>query len=326
MAIVTNLEYALENRLIKKLDLMIDRCTQDNPKKDAVLINEGGEGEGKTNASVLEAYYIKSKTGREAHLYFRVAPIIEFAKNTDGKIIILDEPSLDSLSTDQLTKLNRDLLRLFMTVRKKRHFFIINLTKFWKFSEYLTVDRALGLVHLYSRREIEPGRFCYIKKSKLEELWNGYSKSKKRLYGKLGSFRGTFPDAMRKSFDKMDFFVNGIPNATLDIYEREKDKAIQSIGVDEKISKKELVYIKRLDELRYRVSQLPYKSKELLATHLGINSKRLREWGNLNQKLTIPLGNSGFETNTAADIITIRGQKNKNLNQLERKDEDRYLL
>ena len=51
---VTQFGYPLENSLIEKLDLMIKRCVQKNPKKDAVLLNEGAEGEGKTSLSVAE--------------------------------------------------------------------------------------------------------------------------------------------------------------------------------------------------------------------------------------------------------------------------------
>lgn len=232
--------YALENRLVKKLDLMIARCEQLHPKKDAVLICEGAEGEGKSNSSTAIAYYIKKKTNRTINMFFRLEPLIKFAQSTEGQIIIWDEPALDALSTDWYKEANKDLMRLLMTVRKKRHFFIFNFTKFYKFSEYIVVDRSLGLIHMYSRNETEPGRFVYIKKKNLERLFLGYKISKKRLYRPLTSFRGNFPDIIEKHFEKMGISVEGKVNATYDDYEIEKDKAIMSIGNEKKVSKRDI--------------------------------------------------------------------------------------
>lgn len=280
--IVTDLEYGLENKLIQKLDAMIQRCTQDNPKKDALLINEGAEGEGKSSSSWAEAYYVKYKTNREAHIFFRLEPMIEFAKANKDKIIIWDEPSLDALSTDALTKLSKNMTRLLMTVRKNRHFFIFNLTKFWKFPEYLVVDRCLGLVHMYSRKETIPGRFVYIKKKKLEALWKDYFSGKKRTYRQHKAFFGSFP-MMEDKFDKMDFFVSGKPHATLEDYEREKDIAINSIG--EKADNKDK---EALNQLKMMLGSLtfPINNRTELARQLEVSETSLRRWNDkVNQKI-----------------------------------------
>jgi len=79
--IVTNLAYGLENRLLAKLDVMIKNCEQKAPKRDAQLIIEGKEGEGKTSSACACAYYIKSKTNREIHMFFNLEPLIKFAQN-----------------------------------------------------------------------------------------------------------------------------------------------------------------------------------------------------------------------------------------------------
>ena len=139
MGAVTDLNYYMENRLIKKLDLIIKRCEQKQPKKDACITMEGQEGEGKTNSSLACAYYIKNKTGRDIHLFFRLKPLIDFAKTTERKIIIWDEPALDSLNAEHFKEINRDLTKLLMTVRKKRHIFFWCFTKFYKFNEYIVV-------------------------------------------------------------------------------------------------------------------------------------------------------------------------------------------
>lgn len=279
--IVTDLKYGLEKRLVKKLDLMIQRCTQPRPIRDAPLICEGGEGEGKTNSSVAIAYYVKCKTGRDAHLFFRLEPLIKFAQSTEEKIIIWDEPALDSLGMDWYKEVSKNLLRLLMTARKKRHFIIFNFTKFYKFSEYIVVDRCLGLIHMYSRNEITPGRFVYIRRRDLEALYLGYKISKKRLYNKLKSFRGSFPDIMEKYFDKMDFFVEGKPHATFKDYQEEKDKAIFSIGKSTKMSEADEERI-----LKGRVGRLklPIQNREELAKQLKIHPRTLYKWSGKDEK------------------------------------------
>ena len=275
--------YALEKKLVKRLNMICERTTQENPKLDALLINEGAEGEGKTNTSIIEAYYFKVKTKRDAHLFFKIDDLTRFAQSTEKKIIIWDEPSLDSLSTDQLSSINKDMQRLFMTVRKKRHIFIINFTKFWKFPEYIVVDRSTCMLHIYTRKAKDFGRFVYIKKRRLEKLWNDYHKLKKRTYQHHKSFGGHFPNVMEKHFDEMDFFVNGIPHATYKIYEQEKDKAIFGIGKSKR-TKKELYNQRRLNNLRLGVSEIIKEfnlSQTKVAKVLKVHIRRLQEWKNI---------------------------------------------
>jgi hypothetical protein len=283
--IVTDLKYGLDAFLVKKLDLMIDRCVRNNPKQDALLINEGGEGEGKSNTSIAEAYYIKQETGRDIYLFFRLKELIEFAKTNHDKILIWDEPSLDSLTVQHYRKVNIELMQLLMTYRKLRNFLIINMTKFWKFSEYIVVDRCLGMVHMYSKRGVTIGNFVYIKRNNLERLFLGYKTSKRRQYFKYGTVKGSIPNVMEKHFDKMGITVVGIdgkiyPNATYEVYEKEKDKAILSIGVrtgktDIEKGKEELRLFKH--EIGKRL-QPPINTKKELAEQLGISEKTLYKW------------------------------------------------
>lgn len=300
-------KYYLTNAYIKKLDIMIDRITRKKPRLDAWLQIHGGEGTGKTNASVLTAYYVKQKTNKQIYMFFRLEGLIKHAKSTEGNIYIWDEPSLDSLSTDQLKKIGRDLLRLIMTVRKKRHFFIVNFTKFWKFPEYVVVDRCLGMVHMYTPDEMDIGRFVYIKKKNLEGLWNDYFKLRKRNFKKYKTFHGKFPERMEKHLHQMGITVETIPNATYHEYEKQKDIAINSIGgSDMDMSKKELVVLRKLNGLRVRIARLDIIEKEKLAQGLGIQSARIREWAKIPLKDTDLLGKLRFETETSTHIINNR--------------------
>lgn len=271
---------ALEKKLVAKLDRIVKGVTQNHPKEDALLINEGKEGWGKTNSSIAEAVYLKAKTKRDIHLFFKMDKFLEFAKSTKEKIIIWDEPALDSLSTDQVKTRNKDLTRLFMAIRKRRHIFIINYTKFWKFPEYLIVDRSIGMVHMHSRKI---GRFFYIRQKKLEDLWNDKRKKNKRNYRKRMSFGGQMPLVLEKHFSELGIFING-KVATIDDYENEKDNSIFKIGEEHKESKTLKKQKEKLDLLRYKIAMIPKKIKvnqATLASLLGVNPGRLREWKSL---------------------------------------------
>lgn len=265
MVMVTDLNFSMDKQLKKKLDLIIKRIEQPNPKKDAILLVEGGEGEGKTNMSLQCAYYVKYNTSRKfnnKHVFFRAVDLLNYAQNTEKQILIYDEPALDMLSSEWRKQEQMNLIKLLMMARKKRHLIIFNITKFYKFNEYVVVDRSIGLIHVYSRKEIEAGRFVYIKKKSIEWLYNSYRSSKKRDYKKYTSFRGTFPD-----------YVDGIID--MEQYEKDKDKAISSIGTT-----KENPTLKELKKLKRKIGFLecPIESRKELAEKLEIPDRTIRDW------------------------------------------------
>ncbi len=236
---VTKFDYPLEKNLIKKIDLMIKRCTTKKSKKDAVLIIDGEEGEGKTTLSIAIAYYVADKTGRKFsvdHVFFNLRKLIKFAQSNKNQIIVWDEPALQALSTDAQKAVVKDLTRLLMMARKKRHFLMINTARFYKFNEYAVVDRPVGMVHVYSRKNIYSGRFIYIYKKLLEPLYRDCKYKKQKNYKKYGSkrIRGTFPDILNP-----DYKNNVLSDFKIKKYERKKNRAIMKIGKPKKNKWKE---------------------------------------------------------------------------------------
>lgn len=278
---VTKFGYPLEDSLIKKIDLMIKRCESKKSKKDSLLLLEGSEGEGKTTFSIGIGYYVADKTGREfgaKNVFFDANKMIEFAKSTTNQIIIWDEPAFQALNTDWASQVVKNITRLLMTARKNRHFFIFNLTKFYKFNEYIVVDRPMGLIHVYSRKNIESGRFVYIRRNNLEALWRDYRVSKKRNYKIYCSkkIRGSFPDILNPEYE-----FNVLEDFDIDYYEKEKDEAIQSIGEKKESNQSQrwkkqrnqmIVYIK--DKLNIPFTEL---SKDLMKAGIeGISMEGVR--------------------------------------------------
>ena len=102
-----------------------------------------------------------------------------------------------------------------MIARKKRHFIVICIPKFFKLNEYLVVDRSIGLLHVYARNEIERGRFVYYGKSNKEKLFYNWRRTKQRNYKRYYDFRGSFLEYLPKVIDEK-------------AYEDKKDDAIMN--------------------------------------------------------------------------------------------------
>jgi len=228
--IVTRFKYPLEDNLVKKIDLMIQRCNGKRGKKDNVLILEGGEGEGKTTFSIGVGFYAAGVMGREfsdKNVFFDLEKMIQFLQSTEDQIAVWDEPALQALSKDSLTRMVKNLERLLMMARKKRHFIMINLAYFNKFSEYIVWQRPLGMIHVYSKGGKYAGRYKYIRKRNLEKLWQDWRRSHQRNYHKHSSPRdmGTFPDVLNPTYK-----YNVLSQFDLEAYEKNKDHAIMTIG------------------------------------------------------------------------------------------------
>lgn len=238
---VTKFNYPLEKSLIGKLDLMIKRCVQKNPKRDSVLLNEGAEGEGKTTISVAEGYYIAEKTRRifnHTRIFSDLNKMIPFLQKTEAEIAVWDEPALQALSGDSLTKIVRDLKRMLMMCRNKRHFIIINMTYFNEFGGYIVWQRPLAMIHVYSRHYTQAGRFVYIRKKYLEKLWWDWRRKHQRNYFKYSSkyVRGCFPDVLNPRYK-----YNVLSDFNYKYYEKQKNEAIMSIGKEgKKLSEREI--------------------------------------------------------------------------------------
>jgi len=289
--IVKPFGYPLENRLIPKLDLMIQRCKDDRQKKDAVLLFEGAEGEGKTTFSIAVAYYVAGELNRkfnEKNVFFDIESMIKFLQSTENQIAIWDEPALSALSTDFASRSVKDLTRLLMMVRKKRHFIMINMTHFNKFNDYIVCDRPLGMLHVYSRRGVQSGRFVYIRKKYLQNLWFDWRFKKKKNYIKYsvksGKLMGTFPDVLSPKYKH-----NVLSAFNVDEYEKAKDKAIMQVGKPpEKNNNKQHI---QLIELKNKIGRIkptpknPILTRTTLAKCIGISLRELERWA----KLTPPL-------------------------------------
>jgi len=215
MVVVTDKKYYMDNFLVKKLDLMADRTEK---KMDNLILIDGDEGQGKSNLAMGVAHYFAWKAKRSFNVdnvFFDLDKLIDFAKDTEDKVIVWDEGALGGMAAEWWKKNQIEFVKLLMIARKKRHFIVICIPKFFKLNEYLVVDRSIGLLHVYARNEIERGRFVYYGKSNKEKLFYNWRRTKQRNYKRYYDFRGSFLEYLPKVIDEA-------------AYEAKKDDAIMN--------------------------------------------------------------------------------------------------
>lgn len=232
--LVTDKQYSMEVKMKNVLDLMIKRISGSD---DVILPIDGDEGQGKTEMAFGICYYVAHKTGREYNMnnvFFDLKKLIDFVQKTKNQVIHFDEAALGLLINQRWDKAQEQFIQLVMVARKKRHFIVLCIPKFHRLPTYVIEDRVLGLVHVYSRRNIEKGRFCYFKRDAKDKLYEYWKTKKVKAYKKFYTFHGTFPEASKKIFTQKD----------MDEYENKKDLAILSIG-QKKDPKKDKFQIQR---------------------------------------------------------------------------------
>ena len=215
MVVVTDKKYYMDNLLVKKLDLMVDRTDK---KMDNLVLIDGDEGQGKSNLAMGVAHYFAFKSKRTFtvdNVFFDLDKLIDFAKDGEDKVIVWDEGALGGMAAEWWKKNQLEFIKLLMIARKKRHFIVICIPKFFKLNEYLVVDRSIGLLHVYARNEIERGRFVYYGKSNKEKLFYNWRRTKQRHYKRNYDFRGSFLEYLPKVIDE-------------EVYEAKKDDAIMN--------------------------------------------------------------------------------------------------
>lgn len=267
-----------EPRFVKKISKMVDLCTRENKQNDALIINEGREGTGKTNASEVTALIFKYYSSRQVYMYFDLDKLINMAQNSVGKIFIWDEPALDSLTTDQMNSLNKNLMKLLMMCRVNRHFFIFNITDFTKFSKYITIERPVGFVHL---QKLRTGHGCYIRYKRLEALHQDWADKKRRKYNKYKSFYLDFPLINDEEWKALDMTINGVPHATQAEYIVQKRAALSSIGTKDAGKNKLKQENRRLKKLIATEPKM-LQTLEDRARHYKVNERQLQRWAKLD--------------------------------------------
>jgi len=264
---VTDKQYYMDDKLIGKLDLMIKRSSGKS-KLDNWIVIDGDEGFGKSTMSVCCAYYMAQKLKRPfgvEQIFFDPDKFIEYGTKTKEQVLILDESVFGGLSGDAMTKIGKKLIKFSMVIRKKKHVVFLNIPKFFKLNEYLMVDRAVALIHVYARGGTQLGRFVYFTNTQKEKLFYGYKKSRIRKYKTLYTLRGTFPNALGLLIDEKE-------------YDRKKDEAILLFGAINEKTMGELMIdkIRKHEEFKKKHGIKSLQKED--AAYIGIDANTYRKY------------------------------------------------
>jgi hypothetical protein len=271
--ILTDKKIVVEKRLVRFLVRMARRISQENPKLDYPLLIDGYEGYGKTNIAVGIAYVIAYLTKRSFtldNIFFDADDMIEYAIKNTHKIIVWDEAALAALAMQNTNDIQIQLVKMLMVARKNRHLFIINIPRFYRLKEPI-IERCMGLVHVYARREVQLGRFYFYRKKSFDALYEDYKRTRRKPdYSRYVSVRGTFDKALAKVLDEHE-------------YDMKKDEGILTM-----LNKSKRKYVDRYKQelwlLKKKLSSIkpPIKTKYELAAKIGVPESTLRMWSELN--------------------------------------------
>ena len=260
-------EIAIDTYLTKKLDLMCKKVTKYN--FDNLIIIDGDEGFGKTNLASAVCGYVALKTKREltnANVFFLIDDLIDYAVRNKEKIIWWDEAALGGLASEGYTHIQTKLLKLLYVARKKKHFYVFVIPKFYKLKEAI-IDRSIALLHCYSRDGITRGRFSYYKTANMDKLFEYWYKKKEKGYSQFYNHLGSFSKVLPKVINSRK-------------YELQKDQAILSIGGDQ-FNKKNNALSKAKQEninLKRQIATIPDISNQKMAKMMGISRRTLKRW------------------------------------------------
>jgi len=193
----------LDEKLKRKLDNALALVKKN---WDMVILIDGLERSGKTTLGFTCATYLTQ--GRFTHKQIcsgiKDTPSkIENAKQ--GDLLFEDESELAFSSKDAMRQEQRDLIKIMNIVGQKGLIFILILPSFFELAKYIATHRSRFLLHVYTDKQMNRGRFAYFgtkRKKMLYEIgkknFNSYSKPKSNFIGRFYDFRPSWNDEYMK--------------------------------------------------------------------------------------------------------------------------------
>jgi len=151
-------EYYVAAPVVKQLNSAKDKVIRGD--QDRIFVVDGKEGSGKSTLALQIAYHIDPTLTLEDvvfngdDLQKRIRYFAE--KRIKNKCIIFDEAFNGLSSKAALSKINRQLVQLFMECRQLNLFIFIVLPSVFLLEKYVAIFRSHGLFHVFvSRKDVK---------------------------------------------------------------------------------------------------------------------------------------------------------------------------
>lgn len=178
----------------------------DNVKKimkkswDCVFVIDGIEGSGKSTLSFLCGWYVSEGKLTLKNICEGTEDAVKKLQTLpDKSILIIDEGSLSFSSTEVMRREQRTLVKILNVIRQRCMCLIIVAPSFFNLNKYISVERSRFLIHVYTDKDLNRGRFCYFSQKKKKALYsigkknfNSYNKPKSDFTGLFTKFEPPF--------------------------------------------------------------------------------------------------------------------------------------
>jgi predicted XRE-type DNA-binding protein len=189
--------YQIDAFLKKKLDNCIKIMEKDF---DVVFLIDGIEGSGKSRLALFCGYYISNGKITSYNVCSGGTDAIEkLERLPDKSVLIIDEGSLIFSSKEAMKREQVKLIKILNVIRQKRMCLIIVSPSFFNLNKYISVERSRFLLHVYTGRNLERGRYCYFGEKKKKMLYivgkknyNSYKKPRSNFVGNFQDFEPPF--------------------------------------------------------------------------------------------------------------------------------------
>ena len=190
-------EYKIDRKLKEKLDNIKKIQKRD---WDAFVLGDGMEGSGKSTLIIFCAYYLTNGNLTAYNICSDGKEAIErLEKLRDKSVLVIDEGSLVFSSKDTLAKEQRRIIKILNVIRQKRMVLFIVAPSFFDLNKYISCQRSRFLLHVYTDKKLNRGRYCYFGEKKKRLLYmigkknfNSYRKPRADFVGRFEDFKPPF--------------------------------------------------------------------------------------------------------------------------------------
>ena len=168
---------------------------------DTIINIDGHRRTGKSTLGKTIAYLLNPYLTIDNFISGLEEAPMKIAKAKEDDVLFFDEGSLVANSKDGMTKLNKQLEKIIDVVGVKKLTIIFCMPSFFKISQSISVQHSRFLLHVYTGKKLERGKFMYFgtkKKRLLYEIgkknFGSYKKPRSNWTGKFVDFHLPFEE------------------------------------------------------------------------------------------------------------------------------------